>query len=130
VLRDIPRRMVKLIPPPGVNGHIRTMLQPFMEIDPVVVRQALDVHLEEKQAHAKTLAARMLDLIRREPNTRAADITKANADKERRKRELAKSGVLRLGSDKPDPTWAAIHGVDAPLAPSPAVETPEPSPKL
>ena len=128
ILRDIPRRMVKLIPPPGVNGNIRTMLQPFLEIDPVVVRQALDVHLDEKKAHAKTLASRLLELVRREPSTRSDEITKANEAKEARKRLLSKLGVIKLSSGKPDPTWAAINGGDAPLAPSPAVGTPEPSP--
>jgi hypothetical protein len=103
------------------------MLSPFMEIDPIVVRQALDVHLDEKQAHAKTLASRLLDLVRREPSTRAAEITKANADKESRKIELSKLGVIKLSSGKPDATWSAIHG-DAPLGPTPAVGTPEPSP--
>lgn len=124
VLRDIPRRLVKLIPPAGVNGNVRAMLQPFMNVDPVAITQPHVARLEAKAEHAKSLMQRLRDAMKREPAKRTAEIAKALEAKERRKRELAKQGVIKLGTGKPDPTWAALHGPDAPLAPTPAAETP------
>lgn len=132
VLRDIPRRMTKLIPVRGVNGNVRAMLQPFMDFDPIVLRQAHDVRLDEKQEHAKTLSQKIREALKLQPKQRADEI--ANAAKERRKRELAKQGVVKLGSGKPDPAWAALHGPDLPLAPtaddSTPVVPPAPQPPL
>jgi len=64
---------------------------------PIERKDPLAVHLEKKRTFIERATDAVKGAISGEPDRHAAEITAANAEKEKRKQEMAAQGIIKLG---------------------------------